>query len=718
MSFTISYNIKAIDQFSAIAQKISDNAQKMDSAMRKMSKGTKVAVVSMKQMGRTSDKVIASQQANQKSTERLGYTMSRMEKAKDRVARADQRLLNAKKRLIRIENQHIKAQERSIRASKQQSLAIGQGMNRAGTLINTRLTLPLIAAGVASARFAMNFETAMVEVQKVTDKATAGQLRDSIRDMTKEIPFAHDKLAGIAADAARFGIKGTENIEAFTRSVAKMAQATDLTTDVAGTAFAKIEVQTGLSATQTENLGSAINTLSNNYATSAGEIVSSMLRASSAASTFGLSAVQIAGLSAQTNAMSESAERAGTRMRTLFNELQNPRKVEKYAKAIGMSAKQFDAMREANPAQALMSLVSAINKGGEASKNLRKIAGAESIQSLVAMGKNIHKTRAAMVMSAVAFQKNTSLQKEFKDAVDTNAAKMKIFWNRIRDIAITLGDRLLPIAEKAMRALDPMLEWMEKMDDKSFAAGMAMASFAVKMGVLLTVIGKIVALKSSFGLFMDSMGGASAGAAGFGASLRQPITRTNLLKGGIGGVVGKMGALAGAFAVGHAAGTALWDGVILPALRDSERLINNLENAAAKLKTSDIDKMSQSQLEQQKTRLETKRGKMGLWDKITGGESYETGMLESAKDLADIHVAMSRIANKKKEASEALNAMTAAGEFEGLPSVRGGGGFPGAPPQEINLVVDLRTEEGTTAEVKTVKGGKFAKVNTGKNVRD
>ena len=478
MSFSIAYNIHAIDQFSKVSNRIMRNIMRLNAKVLGHDKSVKMVTKSYEEMGiagkASSVKAVAGLQKVERQARKTKDSLSKMDKDFDMLGK------------------------------------VGGRMEAVGRDMTTRVTMPIIGAGVAASKFAIDFETAMVEVTKVTDAAVSKKLSGAIRQMSKEIPLANTAIAGIAADAARFGIRGPENIESFTRAVAKMSIATDLSANQAGVALAKIQAQTDLSATTASNLGSAINELSNNFATSSSEIVDAMLRSSAAASNFGLSAQEIIGLAAQMNALSESAERAGTRMRTLMNELMDPKKAEKYAGAIGLTVQEFKSLRKESPIDALMAFVDVINEGGAASDKLREEISMVSIQALTALGKNTDETRRAMDMAYDSFKKNTSLQKEFSAVIDTSAAKMRLTWNRIKDLGIVIGNKLLPIVERFLEMLDPWIDKLSKMSDESIWAAIKIAGVVAAIGPLLLIVGKLASAVSFVAGAIGGAGGLTA----------------------------------------------------------------------------------------------------------------------------------------------------------------------------------------------------------------
>lgn len=312
------------------------------------------------------------------------------------------------------------------------------------------------AAGFAvAANEARKFEQSMVELEKVTDPQTANRMSDAIRTMAEEIPVAQGALADIAADAGRFGIRGPKNIENFTRSVAKMAQATDLNTKDAGEALAKIATLTETPVSEVENLGSVINELSNNFATSSSEIVDNMMRSAGAMSQFGLSQKEIAGFAASLNAVSESSERAGTRIRRVVQELSNPKKIGDTARAMGMTKDQFEQMKKNDPSGVLIKLAKTMKKGGTGAKKLNQTLSTTSRQALSALGQNIDGVNRSLGMARKEFKRNTSLQKEFEKSTKTFNAQAKLMLNRLRNVGLTIGNKVLPHLTK-------LVQWISK----------------------------------------------------------------------------------------------------------------------------------------------------------------------------------------------------------------------------------------------------------------
>jgi TP901 family phage tail tape measure protein len=378
----------------------------------------------------------------------------------------------------------------------------------------TGAALGALATGALakSVSAAADFQSAMVEVEKVTSPETAEAMGSSIREMAEEIPLAQREIAGLAADAGRFGIEGPKAIESFTRSVAKMAEATNLGTEQAGESLARLAELTNTPVSEIENLGSSINSLSNNFATSSQEIVDSMLRSSASLSQIGLNQREIAGLSASLNEVSESSERAGTRLRRLGQELVDPKKVGELASALGMTRSEFVQMRDDSPVALIRRLATTMKEGGSEANALRKSLSTTSRQALAGLGQNLDGVSQAQDLANKSFREGTSLQREFEAATDTFNAKLTLFKNQLTNVGIQIGQQLLPpltdLLEDASAAVDAFSEWNAQTDGlagtlglaTTAVGGLAVAAGAFVGGPAALVVGALGGMATAAGV--------------------------------------------------------------------------------------------------------------------------------------------------------------------------------------------------------------------------
>ncbi|WP_373781088.1 phage tail tape measure protein, partial [Jeotgalibaca porci] len=147
---------------------------------------------------------------------------------------------------------------------------------------------------VGSGKAAIDFESAWAGVMKTVD-GTPEQMdtiRQSILDMSGELPASAEEIAQVAENAGQLGIQ-TDNVLSFTKTMIDMGEATNMSADTASTSLARFANITQMSQGDFSRLGSTIVNLGNNMATTEGEIVDMSLPLVGTGMQVGLSVVEI-----------------------------------------------------------------------------------------------------------------------------------------------------------------------------------------------------------------------------------------------------------------------------------------------------------------------------------------------------------------------------------------------------------------------------------------
>lgn len=225
-------------------------------------------------------------------------------------------------------------------ASSKESVSFGDAMDKAGNGIDglwggatkaVKTTAEaLLAAGAAAGvvgglviNVGSDFESAFAGVKKTVD-ATEQQLSDleeGLRDLAKNMPMTAVELAGIAEAAGQLGIQ-TENIEDFTKTMADLSVATNLSTDEGASQLAKFANITGMAQDKFSNLGSAIVDLGNHMATTEADITEMGMRLAGAGSQIGMSEADIMGFAAALSSVGIEAEAGGSALSKMMINMQ------------------------------------------------------------------------------------------------------------------------------------------------------------------------------------------------------------------------------------------------------------------------------------------------------------------------------------------------------------------------------------------------------------
>ena len=387
----------------------------------------------------------------------------------------------------------------------------GAAMSRAGSAL-APLSLGVAALGVGALKAAIDFESSFAGVIKTVDDATDSMgrltpvgeaLRQGFRDLALEIPISANELAGIGEVAGQLGIE-TQNIAGFTETMAKLGVTTNLSAEEAATSLARLANVTGLPQTEFERLGSTVVALGNNLATTESEIVMFGQRIAGAGAIAGLSEPQILAIGGAMSSVGIEAEAGGTAVQKALLTMNDAvaaggAELVRFADLSGQSVEQFAAGWRDNAGAQFTAFVEGLAaQGDQASAVLKELIGTDQRlqRAFLSLAQSGDTLRNAMSLANVAWVENTALAKEAEIRFQTTSAELTILWNNVRDVAISLGEALLPtlkdavgfLQESVVPALRDAAKWFEDLSpaSKRLAAGFA-ALIVVATPVLFTL---------------------------------------------------------------------------------------------------------------------------------------------------------------------------------------------------------------------------------------
>lgn len=315
-------------------------------------------------------------------------------------------------------------------------------------LVNVALAAAVVVgAWKAFGKPLIEMETEMAVVQKRT-KMTGTELRglkQELIDLSRTMPESATELAKLAGIAGQLGIRGTENIAEFTRVTAMMGAATVLTSEEAALALAKLSQAFDVPIKQVENMGSAVNELSNTTAANSKEISAAMLKMATSANQLGITSDMAAAVGATLVDMGMKAERAGTRMRAVFTRMST--ETEKIARLYGDGTLSSDIEKaiseDAN--KAFLDLVQQIALTEDATDRVRvatEIFGRVGGSAVLGLASNFLDLKKNIVLASEEFKAATSLQEEFDIQMSTTAMQWKIMWGNMGANYRQFADRM------------------------------------------------------------------------------------------------------------------------------------------------------------------------------------------------------------------------------------------------------------------------------------
>ncbi|MFC7202854.1 phage tail tape measure protein [Haloferax namakaokahaiae] len=306
---------------------------------------------------------------------------------------------------------------------------------------------------------ARKWEAALADVERVTSEATADELHDSLLELGSDLAIPTRQLSGIAEAAGRLGVEGSESIEKFAETVGMISVSTDLAADQAASDFARLANAMNVPIEEIENMSSAVNTLSNDTASSASEIVGSMSRAAPAAGALGAKFEDVAAMAATLVASGMQVERSGTRLNEVFSRL-SERSAE-VAQATGMTASEFQRLVEDDPTQALFKYLEhlrSIESTTQQVTEANELFGRSGGKAVLALATNFDSLERSVQSSEQAYREATSVQEEYAAQADTLNAELQELQNGAFEFAVTTGDQMLPAVKATVGGLGDLTD--------------------------------------------------------------------------------------------------------------------------------------------------------------------------------------------------------------------------------------------------------------------
>jgi TP901 family phage tail tape measure protein len=492
--------------------------------------------------------------------------------------------------------------------------SVGDKIAGIGQTMTTYVTGPIVGAFGASAKAAIDWESAFTGVMKTVDETantTYDDLKKSINEIAKTTASSQNEIAATMEIAGQLGVSA-DDITEFTKVMVMLGDTTNLSSEEAASSIARFANVTGMSLKDVDKLGSAIVDLGNNYATTEADIMSMAQRLSGAGAQIGLSQGEILGFATALSSVGIEAEMGGSAFSKAMIKMQVAAETG-YDQVIDLQNKTGMSLRElqllsSNNSKDFKALADSLgltkeemNATIKAGANLQDFAevanmetkefvelyrndapaalqafikglgdteghGESTIAMLQEMGFTEVRLRDTLtrlansgdlVTDAVArgnqaWGENSAMTAEAEKRYATMAAKISQLKARITEVAVEIGEMLMPYLEKGMNKIEEWVAAWKNLSDEQKENILKMAAFAAAIGPVLLVVGKLIASIGS----IVTVGGKLVGGIGKLLTLVKGVSSAGsllstiftALGGPIGIVVAAIAALAAGFA--------------------------------------------------------------------------------------------------------------------------------------------------------------------------
>ncbi|NLI05383.1 MAG: phage tail tape measure protein [Actinomycetaceae bacterium] len=400
---------------------------------------------------------------------------------------------------------------------------IAGDLAKTGAVLSLAVTAPLVKVGKDMLQASIDYESAFAGVRKTVDitsgdiEAGYKRISDALLEMSQNMPQDYITLSGIAENAGQLGV-AEEHIVSFTKVIADLVVATNLSEESAAGMIAQYANITGMDLANVDRLGSTIVALGNNTATTEADIVEMMHGLAGAGKIVGLTDAQIAGLAATLSSLGINAEAGGSAMSRTLSLMESAviaggDDLKDFAKVSGLTSAEFAKQWQTDPMAALQTFSNGLQKikddGGDVDAALESV-GINSVvmkdmwKRLMGSGNLLTDT---VLLANDAFIENTALIEEAEKRYGTLDSKIKMAQNAYTNMLAAFGNVAIENSSLGgiVDTVKNLFISLAGADDATKQLIINAGLIAAAAGPVLVNLGGVVALVGKLGPLLASM---------------------------------------------------------------------------------------------------------------------------------------------------------------------------------------------------------------------
>ncbi|WP_105204539.1 phage tail tape measure protein [Neobittarella massiliensis] len=447
--------------------------------------------------------------------------------------------------------QTAKEQADGISQQIKKAAQVGQDLQKVGGTLTKAITVPLMGAGAASAKFAMDFQKDMAQVKTLLDgnaqqvEARTRELSENVLQVSNDVNMSSSQIAEgtyqvisaygdsaetmdlvtIAAKGAKAG--GAELVD----SVNLLSAVTKGYGDTSAAANEKVSDL----AFQTVKLGQ----------TTYPELAASMGRVVPLAATLKVSQEELFGVMATGTGVTGNAAEVSTQLRGVLQALMAP--TDSMAELMAnLGYESGQAMIEGLGLQGTIDAI--VKAADESGMPLQSYIGSIEGQTL-ALTLSGEQSDVLREKIAAMGEATGSAARAFKAATENEAEDFDSSINKLKNSAIAFGDALTPLISKVADLVSGVADFINDLSPAQKEMAVNFALVAAAAGPAISTVGKGITTFSNVAGALKGLGGAASTAAGAGG--------LGGLTGAVGGLLPALGPIAAALGGVALAGTAI-----------------------------------------------------------------------------------------------------------------------------------------------------------------
>jgi len=326
----------------------------------------------------------------------------------------------------------------------------------------------LVLAGRKAVNAFAEMDAEMANVRKFT-----GLADDEVKELNEDFKkmdtrTSREDLNKLAEEAGRLGKSSKEDVLGFVKAADQINVALDELGDGATLTLSKLtnifgdEARLGTERSLLA-VGSVINDLSQNCTASAGYLAEFGKRMAGVGAQAGMTILQIMAFAAVLDSQGQACEMSATALSQLImNLFKEPSKI---AKATGMDLDELNKALKRSTNEGLLMLLQQLKKLGNMDvlapvfKNMGE-NGARASQVLATLAGNVEMVKWQQEQATQSFEDATSVTNEFNVQNSTVEAELDKARKRVTELAIELGEKLMPVMKHVISSTTLTLKAM------------------------------------------------------------------------------------------------------------------------------------------------------------------------------------------------------------------------------------------------------------------
>ncbi|MFM1573022.1 phage tail tape measure protein [Helcococcus ovis] len=380
----------------------------------------------------------------------------------------------------------------------------GKNLSKVGGNLTKYVSVPLVGVGIGVGKLAIDFEKSFAKVSTLLDSSKTdfnAYKKDLLKGSTEaKVPV--EEFSEAVYNSISAGVESGKAIK-FTSDAMKLAKggftdgasAVDILTTAINGYKLKAEDANRVSdlLINTQNLGK----------TTVNELASSMGKVIPTASAANFEIEELSTSYAVLTKNGIATAESGTYLRSMLSEL--TKSGSETDKALRKLTKKgfADLKKEGKSTTEIFKMLDKYAKdNGKTLKDLFGSVEAGSAAMVLASGEGKEFNEILKSMDKSAGATNDA----FKKMNSTRAAKMADMLNRIKNKAIELGEKLLPVFDKIVTKVEKAVDWFTSLDDSTQSMILKFGGLAIAAGPIIKTFGGLLSGISKVGTGMKLLG--------------------------------------------------------------------------------------------------------------------------------------------------------------------------------------------------------------------